>query len=237
MTTTHAISDNNPDSQSDLTLIPDVGSVDQQPTKMMTDDGAWENFYHFLGEWEGENWEVTPEKLLKREGYLSPDPDQPGSYIYTVVRHRRIAGATYTPGCPMSAYETYILRLLFDPVAKKLDFLSEEARGYKFDFYALALEQLDGESRPSVSRMASWKKKRRISISTHCFQLETSSLEEACEKIEKFYRGWNLSFCFEGLELTAEQKHQHEKSLSDTIVDQALGYLKNGWADPELIEE
>ena len=203
----------------------------------MTDDEAWKKFYHFLGEWEGENWQVTPEKLLKREGYLSPDPDRPDRYIYTVERHRRRGGARYTPGCPMSAFETYILRLLFDPIAEKLDFLSEESRGYKFDFFQMALEQLDRSSCPRVSKKASWKKKRRISMSTYNFELETGSFEDACEKIENFYRDWNLSICFEGLELTAEQKQQHEKSLSDAIVDQALGYLKDGWAVPELIEE
>lgn len=200
---------------------------------MITRDEAQKKLIAFLEVGKGEHLGVTADKFHGRGGTFDEHPDCPGTFLCKIERHRALGGGTYTKGLPMSAFETYIQRLVFDPIAETLDELPEEHVGNTIDFESLACEHLDWDSRPMVYKMDSWKEKRRITISLFNFDFETSSLQEACEKIEECYRDWNIASCLEGMDLTDEQMPEYQKRLYDAIVSQAISYLKEGWEEPE----
>jgi len=198
---------------------------------MITRDEAQKKLIAFLEAGKGEHLGVTADKFQDRGGTFEEHPDCPGTFLCEIERHRALPGSTYTKGLPMVAFETYIQRLLFDPIAETLEELPEEHVSNAIDFESLACEHLDWDSRPMVYKMESWKKKRRVTISVCNFELETSSLKQACEKIEDFYRNWKIASCLEGMNLSDEQM----QGLNDAIVSQAISYLKEGWEEPELI--
>lgn len=207
----------------------------QQSKQMIARDEAQEKLIAFLEAGKGEPLGVTADKFHRRGGTFDEHPDCPGTFLCEIERHRALPGSTYTKGLPMSAFETYIQRLQFDPIGETLEELPERHVSNSFDFESMASEHLDWDSRPMVFKLESWKKKRRITISACNFELETSSLKGACDKVEKCYRDWNLAFIFENMDLSDEQMQEYQKGLYDAIVSQALDCLKKGWEEPEPI--
>lgn len=184
---------------------------------------------------DGELSGLTSCKVSQRGCAIIEDPDIPGRYICSVERHRSIAGCHYRRGVPMAAMQTYLQRFSYDPASDVLEEKADEHVAYNFDFDALADEHLDAFSL-TVLKKRSWKRKRRILESTSKLEFETSSFQQACEKIEDFIREWNLDHLWLDLELLPSRIEELESSLGDAMVKQAFEKLKREWAEPELIE-
>lgn len=82
----------------------------------------------------------TPAKVLERATVVSFEG---GRLVFEIERHRRILGASYTPGHGMSAFETYWPRFTFDLNTNELEELPEFTRRtseLEVNAYAIAVE-------------------------------------------------------------------------------------------------
>jgi len=118
-------------------------------------------FTDFLTDGGGKFSGISLEKFYDRGGTFESDPQNPGQWIIGIERHRRIGGAEYTKGSPMSAYETFTQILRFDPEKRSLEDIDEIHLSYDISISNLAAEQLF-DSLPRVSRKKGWKLKRRV---------------------------------------------------------------------------
>lgn len=88
-----------------------------------------------LEEGGGEALGLTLKKFIERGRIIDPAVPR-GIVRFEVERHRAIGGAHYTPGLPMSAFETYRARYEFDPKTNSLSEIPEEEERVNLDIDA-----------------------------------------------------------------------------------------------------
>lgn len=186
---------------------------------------------------EGEGFGLTVDKVMNRGSIVGEAEGHPGEYVVSVERHRGIAGCVYRKGSPMAAFETYKQLLRFDPKAMALTDFGEEVIGRKINVDQLAVDQLDYDYYPRVSRKLSWKLKRRIEFPILCWAIETHSYEKAKEAVEKEFRSLNYESQFECLDLSNDEALAYSQRTEEVWVSTILIELKRAWENPDLIDD
>ena len=103
---------------------------------------AYRAFEQFIEDNGGEFLDLTLRKIRER-GRIVRDPEHPDVLVLDIERHRSLPGASYTKGSPMSAYETYIQRITFDPVTKDFQEIGITVVDRHVDVNGVAREQLE----------------------------------------------------------------------------------------------
>jgi len=84
---------------------------------------------------------INYNKFLKRASYTN-HPDKSGCFVVEIERHRPILEASYTPGLPMSAFQTYWMRYAVHPETKKVKELPERKGEIYIDIWGIVEEEL-----------------------------------------------------------------------------------------------
>ncbi len=70
--------------------------------------------------------DITARKFNER-ALIIDDPERPDCVVFVMERHQPTAGATYTPGCPLSAFVRRQIRYVYNPKYKEIFELGDDA--------------------------------------------------------------------------------------------------------------
>lgn len=177
----------------------------------------------------GEYCCLTAEKVCRR-GTIVDDPNYPDVLVVDVERHRAIAGTTYTKGLPMSAFETYLQRITWNPATKEISEVGETPLRRTIDYLALAHEHLF-HAGPQVTLKEGCKRKRIVSISGGGKLIETGSLKKAIEAVREHYS--SLYYEVAVPELGPEEASEFGRRLAAEVCDAGVEKLEDRWRASE----
>lgn len=188
-------------------------------------------FFAFLSE-KGEPLGLSLEKVSNRGYSIEESETEPGKHVFSIERHRSVAGCTYTRGLPMAAYQAYLQTLVFDPKSNQIHEGDEIHLGYEIDAYSMAREQMF-DCNPDVEIVDSSAGLRRVSESCFNWDFEAASLEKARVWVESEVRSMYHEYSFEYLEMSDEERAKYTNQLEDACVELILSRLEEAWRDAE----
>ena len=193
----------------------------------MKKEEAETKFFEALASGNAEQFGVTASKASNRGIKFYKDSENSGKWICEIERHRAIGGDTYSKGCAMSNFETYLHLLRFDPSASSIDEAGEKHVSYNIDIPSLASIHLEGDL-PRVSRGSG--KKMMVEMATAHLSFKTSSQRVAMKRVKEEINKWDLLHLFECLEeIPVITKKEYADKLRGEMVKQALSRLKEEW--------
>jgi hypothetical protein len=177
-------------------------------------------------------FDLTAEKFNKR-GQIVTDSTFPDKIVFEVERHQRIAGSGYTPGLPMAAFATYMVKYVFDPAKKNIEEVDKQLLDHSIYKYALAEEFLN-KFPISVVRVKGKTPRFRIEAPGWFDDFEAGTLAEAEKRVEAEIRSLNFRTELELLEgEPGIDVDELETKTLNAAVEIGLGNLKESWDDPE----
>lgn len=175
---------------------------------------------------------INNNKLLERASYTNY-PNKSGCFVVEIERHHPILETGYTPGFPMSAFQTYWLRYAVHPETKKVKKLTESKGEIYIGICGIVEEELEDGMALVIEPIGS--NKYRILDYVVNETKVISTLHEAKSfalNLSKNYADFFKEFRLLESEELGISKEQEEKLLSEykeELKEQIVKIVENLW--------
>lgn len=185
---------------------------------------------------------INNNKLLERASYTN-HPNKPGWFVVEIERHRHILGTGYTPGLPMSAFQTYWMRYAVHPETKEVKKLPERKGEIYIDIWGMVEEELTNGYSMELVIEPIGSNKYRIFDCVGKKEKVTSTLQETktfalnlSKKFINYFKEFRLSE-MEELGISKEQKEKLFSEYKEALEEKIIDIVENLWEKAKKFDD
>ena len=177
---------------------------------------------------------INYNKFLERASYTN-HPNKPGWFVVEIERHRHILDTGYTPGLPMSAFQTYWMRYAVHPETKKVKELPESKGEIYIGIWGMVEEELTNGYSMDLVIEPIGSNKYRILDYVGNEEKVISTLQEAksfvlnlSKNFISFFKEFRLSE-MEELGISKEQREKLFSEYKEALEEKIVDIVENLW--------